>query len=234
MKQTDLKTVQEIAIDFLHITPELNTDLALPSIFVLHPVFQSRYVVSCDGKQELVDILDEKVFREQCQAMEKGIINTKDFCQIMYKMAKPYQRTFFFYCKEYLSDIDFALGLRNAWVKTEFPHFDKNISVAEFKNLFKQADKNYLMTLEERKQIEDFPEMVIVYRGIISKKYYKALSWTLSKEIAQSFACRFDKEGVVLQAQIPKKYILAYLDTGEKEVILDYTKLENIQIIEYL
>lgn len=60
-------------------------------------------------------------------------------------------------------------------------------------------------------------------------KNIKALSWTLDRETAEWFAHRFGEEGTVYEAQIPKKYILAFFNgRNESEVVVDPKHLEQI------
>ena len=55
------------------------------------------------------------------------------------------------------------------------------------------------------------------------------LSWTLDRETAEWFAHRFGEEGTVYEAQIPKKYILAFFNgRNESEVVVDPKHLEQI------
>lgn len=46
------------------------------------------------------------------------------------------------------------------------------------------------------------PNKVTIYRGIQGNKYYKALSWTLSKDKARWFSKRFTNNGTLFKAEI--------------------------------
>ena len=108
-----------------------------------------------------------------------------------------------------------------------------NMTLAEMKKWFKEIPREYLMTEEELKILDDFPDVVTVYRGLQDQNAkIKALSWTWSKDTAKWFADRLCKSEGVYQAEIEKKYILACFKS-EEEVICDYTKLKNIQRIIY-
>ena len=65
------------------------------------------------------------------------------------------------------------------------------------------------------------PETLTVYRGVTShnSRNIKALSWTLDRDKAEWFAHRFDENGTVYEAEIDKKYVLAFFASrNEAEV----------------
>ena len=84
---------------------------------------------------------------------------------------------------------------------------------------------------EEREQLEELDDTVTVYRGVTSYNAdnIKALSWTLDYKTAEWFAHRFDEDGTVYEAQIPKQHIYALFNgRGESEVIVDPKHLTDI------
>ena len=87
------------------------------------------------------------------------------------------------------------------------------------------------MDEEEHTVYRSLDDPVTVYRGVTSynAKNIKALSWTLDRETAEWFAHRFGEEGTVYEAQIPKKYILAFFNgRNESEAVVDPKHLEQI------
>lgn len=79
---------------------------------------------------------------------------------------------------------------------------------------------------------EVLTEPVTIYRGEIDKSHHLALSWTRRREIAEGFATRFGKHGVVYEATIPPERILAaYASDTEREVLVD--DLTGITIKEH-
>lgn len=227
MQTTQIQKVKNIAMKFLYMQPDVNP--ALP-ILLAHPFFDSRaFPVRNESGYKLIDILENEenlnIARKQ---IEESIHSSKTPFDIINMMRDADKRTFFYYISDYLSNKDYAVLLRDTWINTEFPHFDTNISTAAFKKMFLKADRNYLMKKSELKAIDEMPEEIKIYRGI-KGTYYKALSWSLSKQTAIWFANRFQENGSVFKATINKKDILAYFDdTEEKEVIVNYTKLKNI------
>lgn len=73
---------------------------------------------------------------------------------------------------------------------------------------------------------------ITIYRGEIDKSHHLALSWTRKREIAEGFAQRFGKHGVVYEATIPADRILAaYASDREREVLVD--DLTGIKITKH-
>lgn len=83
-----------------------------------------------------------------------------------------------------------------------------------------------------QKFIETLPETVTIYRGEGDKStpVEKALSWTLSKEVAFFFACKNSNTGSsIYTAQIKREAILDYLDDRNEEEILAFP--EDVKIL---
>lgn len=80
------------------------------------------------------------------------------------------------------------------------------------------------------------PDSLKIYRGVGVSRNEKGLSWTNDKNTALWFAQRFnygDKHGYLLEGTVCKKDILAYFNTrNEKEVLVDYKKVNSIKNIE--
>lgn len=92
-----------------------------------------------------------------------------------------------------------------------------------------------------QKFIDTLPETVTIYRGEGNKStpVEKALSWTLSKEVAFFFACKNSDTGAsIYMAQIKREAILDYLDDRNEEEILafpeDITILNKINLLSVM
>lgn len=228
--ETNLAKVKEVAIDFLHLPIEENDKI--PG-FLLHPFFETRLFPLTDenGDTEFIDIMaSDENYEKAVKSWEKAISEATSVHLILMMMRNADKRTFFMYIKDYLSEKDFSILWSDIWMGTEFPHKDINVSVAKMLKFFQQAKMEYMMNKEEIDTFERFPEEVTVYRGISGSDYYKALSWTTDKDIAENFSQRFSDEGAVFQAVIDKRYIYAYF-AGESEVIVNYNKLKDIKKI---
>ena len=87
------------------------------------------------------------------------------------------------------------------------------------------------MDAKELRRFQALEDPATVYQGLTSHnaKNIRALSWTLDRDTAEWFAHRFGEEGTVYEAQIPKKYILAFFNgRNESEVVVDPKHLEQI------
>lgn len=80
-------------------------------------------------------------------------------------------------------------------------------------DLFKGANKQYLMTDEERKIFKNLPNRVTIYRGSQDISKGTNISWTLDYERAKWFAAE-----VLVKTEVDKSIIAAYFNR-EKEVI---------------
>ena len=136
-----------------------------------------------------------------------------------------------------MSRDDLSTALATAWVMSEAPNMDANMSKAQAVRLFKICNPEKLMDKEDFEAYKQLPDEVTVYRGLgtLNATNIKALSWTLNAEKAEWFANRFDfgqGNGKVYRATIKRKYIFAYFnERQEHEVIVDYNRLKNIELI---
>ena len=146
-------------------------------------------------------------------------------------VTKPYKLAFLKHAAPFLSEQDTALFLSQAWITTESPNSDPNLSKRELVSLFRSVDPQKLMDEEEYGVFCGLDDMVTVYRGVTSynAKNVKALSWTLNRETAEWFAHRFGEQGTVYEAQIPREHICAvFLGRNEAEVIVDPKHLMGV------
>lgn len=219
-----------MAIDFLNLPLEENKEIP---IFLIHPFFETKLlpIHNENGNIEFINVMQsEENHKKAIEYYKSLILEADDVYHIIMLMRNADKRTFFLHIKDYLSEKDFSVIWRNIWINTEFQHRDINVSIAQMKKIFKQADMKYMMSDKEIQMFENLPEKVTVYRGFNCDKYYKALSWTTDKEIADRFSKRFNSKGIIFRALIDKKYIYGFF-ADELEVIVDYNKLENIEKI---
>lgn len=163
-------------------------------------------------------------------------INKANNVYTIYSMLnKPYALTFIKYVRNALADNEMAELLADAWVNSECPNMDVDVSKPELVEMFTQADKQYLMNEKERKLLAQLSDRVTVYRGVTSynAKNVRALSWTTNKEKAKWFAHRFQENGTVYSAQISKTQILAVFSSrGESEIVLNPKGLMQLKKVE--
>ena len=229
-EKTDLEKVKSIA-RMLLLTPVHKTPYS--PVVVQHPFTSSGIATAKkDGVLQIIDITESEENLERWQEwMKEWIKNAKSAYEIYMMTNKPYGLTYLKYAEPYLSKEDFSNILGDAWVRSENPNGDANVSKKELLLMFKQADKKSLMTEEDYKRWESLDDTLTVYRGVTSHnaKNIKALSWTLDEKTAEWFAHRFDENGTVYEAQIHKKDVYAYCgERRESEVIIDPKGLMDI------
>lgn len=147
---------------------------------------------------------------------------------------KTYALTLLKHAEPYLSEQDFGQILSTAWMLSEAPHNDPNLSKQQLASMFRSVSPEYLMDEEELRQYRALEDTVTVYRGVTpyNRRNVKGLSWTLDRERAEWFAHRFCEDGTVYTAQISKEYIFAIFNgRNEAEVVVDPKKLENVVVV---
>ena len=234
---TDLAGLKRFAKTLLHL--EIQKTKMSPLV-VKHPFTDSGIVgiQATDGHLSIANLVDSK---KDLQTWRKQATETIDQAESPYQVfmliTKPYLLGFLKFAKPYLSNEDFTQMLADAWIRSESPNDDPNLSKTKLLALFKAADPKILMSEEERTRLRDLENPVTVYRGVTSynAKNVKALSWTLDENVAQWFAHRYGEHGTVYQAQIRKEDIYAFF-TGrnESEVIVDPKQLVNIEPVQDL
>lgn len=158
-----------------------------------------------------------------------------DLCMIIQSIEPEYRMMFFNDIYKFLDKKDYCIGLKESYIRTEGINTkNAKLSLKETLNLFKLADSKTLMEEDYNKFLE-LPEEVEIYRGTTNKEYVSAISWTLDKKRAIWFYQKYEKVGTVFKAKIKKEDIICYLDKtacGEKEVIVDYENIYDIEEIE--
>ncbi|MBE6152761.1 MAG: hypothetical protein E7166_00845 [Firmicutes bacterium] len=228
--KTLIDAIKIRAIEYLNTTPVAHDKY----LFIMYHTFANINPVPMkddSGDYIYLDIINnEDDFKLFVNKMSDVILNAKDVSSIFSMIIKPYRFYFLKIIEDCLSKEDFNYYLKNIWINTEFPNTDKNVSVDESLNLFKNADKNLIMTKSELLKLNTLPDEITIYRGVHKKNNSKALSWTDDYEQALWFAKRFDNNGYVLQATIKKDDIIAYFDErNEKEIIVDFNKIYNLK-----
>ena len=236
--KTNLQEVKSLAKAMLYMEPE-ETEY---SPIVIHHPFASSGIVGMkapDGNVKLGNIMESMDDRYEWQKMVADMIDRASSVEeITIHITKPYLLGFVKHAAPMLSKEDFAKTLADAWIQSESPNHDPNLSQSKLLTMFQRADPAVLMNQEERSMLESLDDTVTVYRGVHSRKPggMKALSWTLDQEVAQWFADRYGRHGTVYEAKIDKKHIHAlFLGRNEAEVIVDpkyLTEISQAQCLE--
>ena len=231
-KQTDLQTIKTLAKGLLDIAV-LETEYS--PMIVSHPFTKSGLIIiPYDDDYFQLDITKNKQDLEKWKAvMSKQIDSCNDVYNIYHILNDAYRLMFFDYIANHLSKEDFSVLLGEAWVGSEYANDDANVTKKQMLAHFKNADKTAMMTESELETFEDLDDTMIIYRGVSSKQRTnaEALSWTISFGKAKWFAERWGK-GHIYSAVVDKKDVYAYFDRkDEDEVVVDFSKLKNVKIV---
>ena len=230
LEKTNMSMVKLIAYELLKLPP-IKTEYS--PMIISHPFTNSGLFIMPVGNEcKSMNIVDSMEDLKAWQAqMRNQIMSARSAIEISYMMNNAYLLTFLDKVKEHLSSKDYGEMLAYSWIKEESPNKDPNVAKSKLIKMFRQADKNYLMSDSERDEFSKFGDTMQIYRGVGRGKRMgspNALSWTLDKSKAQWFASRYG-EGDVFSATIDKKHILAYFgDSNESEVVVDYKYLQNV------
>lgn len=229
--ETDFTQIRGLSKCFLYLEPE---ETQFSPMLVHHPFTSSGFVGLRDdaGDVQIGNILEKEDDRARWQRqLGKVIDDSRDVFEIYSRIEKPYALAFLKYATPFLSQKDFSLILGDAWLRSEQPNHDPNLSQKQLLKMFSVADPQILMEDVERKRLAELDAVVTVYRGTHSDKpnSERALSWTLNRDTAQWFANRYGKDGKLYEAKIEKEHIHAlFLRREESEVILDPKYLTEV------
>ena len=229
--KTDIDSVKKFAKILIYL--ELKPNIDMP-IFIDHPYTTSAFVSQNGEMLNLLESVEDQKTWEMY--LKKMISNIKEYDEFATIITKSYRSVFLNETLRYIDNKDLAKYLRKLWISCDYVNVDQVISKSKYVSLFKQADKSALMNGDEIQRISDLPDNITIYRGVndITNHPVNGLSWTLDINTANWFANRFTKmekcTASVYKATIKKEDILSYFDE-EKEVVVDYKKLEKVEKI---
>jgi len=153
----------------------------------------------------------------------KKALQNKKYDSYVWLHERPYRIEAFKEIEHLLSDTAYWKLVADIWTDTE----NQWQNYKEWKDLIgsKRSNRHYMMTEEEDNLLRSLADEVTIYRGCQKGINEKGLSWTLDKSIAEFFANRLGKKGIVLEKKISKSNIIAvFTGRGETEVIWEETK----------
>lgn len=232
---TNLQRVKSVARTLLML--DIKGTKFSPAI-VKHPFTDSGItgVRGEDGNVQLLRIAEDANDRFQWQThIRKKLDDAQNVFEIYNMITKPYKLTFLKFIYPHLSKTDMSQLLARAWIESEAPNQDVNVSKAKLVSMFKAADRSSLMDEDDCAKFEGMDEVVTVYRGVTAynAKNILALSWTTKREVAEWFAHRFGESGTVYAAKIDKAHVYAFFGgRGEEELIVNPAYLMNVHEAE--
>ncbi len=232
LKETNLDGVKSIAKQLVMVRLHLTE---FSPVVVQHPFTSSGMVATpSDEGIRLMDITKNDADFTRWQDFVKAQIDHAENAYHIYMMTnKAYALTFLKMATPFLSQKDFSKILSAAWIRSENPNLDPNVTTTKLLSMFKKAAPEHLMSEKEQALLQSLPEQVTVYRGLTSynAKKIEGLSWTLNQHTAEWFAQRYNEQGKVYQATVNKADIIAILtDRNESEVIIDPKTLKDISV----
>lgn len=233
MKHTDLESVKETVLAFLYLEIE-ETDFS--PIVVMHPIFESAFV-NLPKSNRLTNILEDNDGYDEILQFYRSRIEKANSAFDLYRiMRKSYRLTFLKYVEEYLSTKDLSKLLADAWITSENPNQDANLSLTQARAMFRRCNKKYLMEKDEYEVYENLPDEFVVYRGVSRGRNPYGMSWTKNLDTAEWFAHRFDvgdEVGYIQQAVARKENVLAYFNgRDEDEIVIHVNDLKDVKRLE--
>lgn len=231
MSESNLDAIKQTAIIFLNMDIK---DTPFSPMIVQHPIFESGYIgIIQKGKYKPVNICDDEIAREEVLSQYyKRIDLSRSAAEVYQIVRKSYKLTFLKYIWRYLNRKDKSELLRDAWITSEDPNQDTNVSIPELVRMFKDTVRQSLMKEEEISFLNSLPDEFEIYRGVAVGRNPNGLSWTPSKKVATWFAHRFDKigeQGYVKQGLVQKNAVLAYFNgRDEEEIVVPSNKIRSI------
>lgn len=238
----DLEACKRIASLMVNVEPTPNPKM--PYMLVIHPYTSYRQVTYHTGDKndpiKMIDIIDDLDGRTLWQdKLQKLIEEAKDIYHVLCIMNGPYMMNYLrlisknIYDKKTLADL-----LKYCWTSQEFPNWnERGHALRTCMSLFKKV-RTYIMDEDEQQVFDKLPDEITIYRGqfnVNKDKPYPALSWTPNPDRAFWFIQhRYTPNGIFYKGTIKKEHAICYLNNrGEEELIVDYTKIENIEEVNY-
>ena len=161
-KKTDLKQLKSVAHALL--MTDIHPTEFYPAI-VKHPFTDSGIVaLNNDGEIKLLDLTeDSSQLQLWCSFISNQIERANSAFQIYMMITKPYGLTFLKFTKPYLSKEDFSNILADAWIRSENPNQDVNLSKSKLLTMFKSADPTVLMNEDDYRMFKALDDSVTVY-----------------------------------------------------------------------
>ena len=237
-KEQQLARAKNLAVTFLYLPME---ETKFSPIVVQHPFFESAFLMDKQGMFNALE--DEARYNAYLRKIAKDSIGgCEDVEQLLSLIRKSYRLPYLLYMRreKIISTKECGNLLAGQWCLIENLSNDATVPKGTVLRWIMAADKEKLMDAEELREYNAFPGVLTLYRGCRVAKAAKGMSWTLSEDKARWFADRMSllssgKRGggsLVYRAKIRKEDVVGYLSgRGEREVIVDYRKLFDVELV---
>ena len=149
----------------------------------------------------------------------KKLLKEKNYFSYIFQHERPYRFQALLDVITLLDDKEYWDLVSDVWVDSE--NIWQNLKA--WKKILKQRKetKHFFMDEDDKKDFDNLPDKLIVYRGYTIGKNEKGLSYTTDENKAKWIAKRFSKSGAVTSRYIDKKDVFAYTNRRcENEIIL--------------
>lgn len=197
----------------------------LSPIRVSHPFIEEGVSFNLKTGEVSNLIEDEKALKKEKELRLKRMKNMSPM-QIAFCVSKPYRMLYLSLAFPYLTKKERSEIMHEVWISVENINNNVNVSQMETLKMLRNCNKKYLMSQENYEAYENLPDTFVVYRGLQENAQEDGLSWTLSKDVAEWFASRFENDGEIIEKTVHKSEVIAYFnDRDEEEVVLDIKKV---------
>lgn len=197
----------------------------LSPIRVSHPFIEEGVSFNLKTGEVINLIEDEEAFKREKELRLKRMRNMSPM-QIAFCVSKPYRMLYLSLAFPYLAKKEKSEIMHEVWISVENINGNINVSQMEILKMLRKCNPKYLMGRENYEVYENLPDTFVVYRGLQENAQEDGLSWTLSKDVAEWFASRFENDGEIIEKIVHKTEVIAYFnDRDEKEIVLDIKKV---------
>jgi hypothetical protein len=226
--ETNLEYAKTVAKQLLYVEPRVTS---IPFI-ISHP-FISNNMVYDTKTEHFLDIFEEDNMNKIRDSFSDLIDKADSLGHLFMYINKPYRAVYFKMVNKELSEKDYNEYLAYVWTDSENPNQDPNVSIPLWIRFFKRANKNILMSSEDKEIYDDLPEddKILIYRGVGKDREPFGLSWTNNIKTAKWFANRWgNDEAYMFKANCYKKDVLAYFNSrNENELVVNVKNIFDVE-----
>lgn len=197
----------------------------LSPIRVSHPFIEEG--VSFNLKTgEVINLIENKEALKKEKELRLKRMKNMSPMQIAFCVSKPYRMLYLSLAFPYLTKKERSEIMHEVWISVENINNNVNVSQMEILKMLRKCNPKYLMGQENYGVYENLPDTFTVNRGLQENAQEDGLSWTLSKDVAEWFASRFENDGEIIEKIVHKTEVIAYFnDRDEEEIVLDIKKV---------
>lgn len=202
-------------------------------LFILHPFFNSIVVTDRKGLFNLKEEPERfKALKNDVRGMINRCKSVEDVMMLVLDSNKI-NFLYLFWQREVPAEVCGNL-LGTIWCTLENNDTQEEFMKEAMLEWLLAADKTKIMTKKYSDLLQSLPDKVTIYRGAQFNEPPNGFCWSLSRDVGEWFANRFqNKHPVLYTTVIDKKDILFYTnDADEQETVVNYTKLGKIDVQE--